>query len=368
MSSTLQGYLVLADISGYTSFIAGTELEHSQAIVGEILHLVVDQLTPTLELAEIEGDAVFAYVPAYRMARKETLLELIETTYLRFRNRRDSITSLTTCTCRACAEIPTLDLKFIAHAGTFMVQTIAGKQKPVGSDVILAHRLLKNTLAASKGWRAYVLLTESLREELGLAPETLYCSVEHYEYFGSVPAYSFNLHERYEVLRATRRTVLTREQIHGECIMDFAAPPAVVWDWLCSPEKRTLLSKGQERWSGGQRPGGRSGVGASNHCDHGSGSSTELIVDWKPFEYFAAEYTGMPVPIIITNELTPIEGGTRLVWQICFKTNLPRWLCKPLGAIINKLFIRMDTTLLRMQAMIEAELRAAPASVHTSAP
>ncbi len=368
MSSTLQGYIVLADISGYTSFIAGTELEHSQAIVGEILHLVVDHVTPTLELAEIEGDAVFAYAPAQRVVRKETLLELIETTYLRFRNRRDSMTSLTTCTCRACAEIPTLDLKFVAHAGTFIVQTIAGKQKPVGSDVILAHCLLKNTLAASKGWRAYVLLTESLREELGLAPEALHCSVEQHEHFGSVPTYSFNLHERYEELRATRRTVLSKEQIHGECVMDFAAPPGVVWDWLCSPEKRTLLSNGVERWSGGQRPGGRSGIGASNHCDHRSGSSTELIVDWKPFEYLAAEYTGMPVPVIMTNELIPIEGGTRLVWKICFKVNFPRWLCKPLGAIINKLFIRMDKTLLRMQAMIDAELRTARSPVHTTEP
>ncbi len=34
---TQHGYLLLADLSGYTSFVARTELEHSQEIIGELL-------------------------------------------------------------------------------------------------------------------------------------------------------------------------------------------------------------------------------------------------------------------------------------------------------------------------------------------
>jgi hypothetical protein len=38
------GFLVIADISGYTSFVAKTELEHSHEILTELLELLVNQL------------------------------------------------------------------------------------------------------------------------------------------------------------------------------------------------------------------------------------------------------------------------------------------------------------------------------------
>jgi hypothetical protein len=40
---TQHGYLVLADISGYTSFVAKTELEHSHEILTELLELLVER-------------------------------------------------------------------------------------------------------------------------------------------------------------------------------------------------------------------------------------------------------------------------------------------------------------------------------------
>lgn len=36
----MDGYLLLADISGYTKFLTGTELEHSHAIVTELTKLI----------------------------------------------------------------------------------------------------------------------------------------------------------------------------------------------------------------------------------------------------------------------------------------------------------------------------------------
>ena len=47
-AQTQHGYLILADISGYTSYVAKTELEHSQEIVGELLdELQVGASVPT---------------------------------------------------------------------------------------------------------------------------------------------------------------------------------------------------------------------------------------------------------------------------------------------------------------------------------
>lgn len=92
MASSIQrGYFVLADISGYTSFMVSNELDHVQGILNNILTLIIRQLTPPLTLIEVEGDAVFAFVPQTRMRRGETLLELIETTYVAFRDRQKTM-------------------------------------------------------------------------------------------------------------------------------------------------------------------------------------------------------------------------------------------------------------------------------------
>ena len=160
MNETQHGYLLLADISGYTSYVASTELTHSQDILSELLELIIERFKPLLIIAKIEGDAVFAYAPETKIARGEAVLELIESTYVAFRSRRDAAHRRTTCTCNACRNIPNLDLKFIAHHGDYFVQDIAGIKELVGSDVNLIHRLLKNHVSEAKGWRAYALFTE----------------------------------------------------------------------------------------------------------------------------------------------------------------------------------------------------------------
>src|SRR5574339_691068 len=103
MSATTQhGYLLLADISVYTSFVAGTELDHSHEILSDLLETICLQIETLLTIHKLEGDAVFAYAPETIIARGETMLELIEWTYTAFRARQNDINRATTCTCRAC--------------------------------------------------------------------------------------------------------------------------------------------------------------------------------------------------------------------------------------------------------------------------
>src|SRR2546427_3071877 len=54
------GFLVLADISGFTGFVVGAELEHGARVTGVLLGAVMRRLAPPLEIQELEGDAVFA--------------------------------------------------------------------------------------------------------------------------------------------------------------------------------------------------------------------------------------------------------------------------------------------------------------------
>ena len=60
ISETKRGFLVLADISGFTAFVTATEIEHGPPIIAALLEEVIRHLAPPLEVQDIEGDAVFA--------------------------------------------------------------------------------------------------------------------------------------------------------------------------------------------------------------------------------------------------------------------------------------------------------------------
>ena len=51
----------IADISGYTSFLAGVELDHAQDIIADVMDTVLRCLRPPFRLAKFEGDAAFVY-------------------------------------------------------------------------------------------------------------------------------------------------------------------------------------------------------------------------------------------------------------------------------------------------------------------
>ena len=57
---TQTGYLLLADISGYTSFVAQTEIEHADMALSFLLETIIEQLSSLLTISKLEGDAVFA--------------------------------------------------------------------------------------------------------------------------------------------------------------------------------------------------------------------------------------------------------------------------------------------------------------------
>jgi class 3 adenylate cyclase len=137
--------LLIADISGYTSYLAGVELDHAQDILADLVGTVVTALRPTFRLAKLEGDAAFTFAPADRVDGS-LLLDTIERCYFGFRRRRRDVRQATSCECNACVRIPDLNLKFVVHVGPVARQRMMGLEELVGSDVIVVHRLLKNTV------------------------------------------------------------------------------------------------------------------------------------------------------------------------------------------------------------------------------
>src|SRR5690349_1050802 len=138
-----RGCLLLADISGYTAYLGGVELEHSHDILADLLSMVASGLCPPFHLAKLEGDAVFCVAPAGEQLDGEDLLATLESTYLAFARRRRTVALSSSCSCDACRRTPELDLKFCVHHGAFVEHEVAGSRELVGSDVVLVHRLLK---------------------------------------------------------------------------------------------------------------------------------------------------------------------------------------------------------------------------------
>ena len=52
-SAVQQGYMVLADISGYTSFLTQTELDHAHEILSDLLETILGRLKPLLTIHKI---------------------------------------------------------------------------------------------------------------------------------------------------------------------------------------------------------------------------------------------------------------------------------------------------------------------------
>ena len=185
MSHTQDGALVLADISGFTAFVSATELEHGPPMIAALLEEVIKELSPPLEIQEVEGDAVFAVGPDAALGSPARLLEVLDKAFAAFKSRQREFEADESCDCRACRSVGSLDLKIVVHHGRFLRQQVGGHSQVAGQDVILAHRLLKNRLVRRA---AYLLLTDAALRWLGLDPDAanLASHDERYEYLGEV--------------------------------------------------------------------------------------------------------------------------------------------------------------------------------------
>ena len=56
------------------------------------------------------------------------------------------IAANTLCPCEACAQVGSLRLKFVAHAGEVAEQRIRNRTNLVGLEEITVHRMLKNSV------------------------------------------------------------------------------------------------------------------------------------------------------------------------------------------------------------------------------
>jgi hypothetical protein len=309
---------VIADISGYTGYLAGVELDHAQDIIADLIDTVVKALRPPFRLAKLEGDAAFVYVVTDKIDGS-LLQDSIESTYFAFRKRLRNIKQASICECDACRQMPRLDLKFVAHHGEVAKQKMAGREELVGRDVILIHRLLKNAADEKLGGRAYALYSDACVQSMGIDP-VLQGLVEHHEsidIIGDVKCWLRDLHEAWDKENARQRIEVTAGDAAVVYAFDIAAARPLVWEHFTLPGHRPKWHTADVVYE--KTISGRRGVGTRNHCMHGKDAIVEDVLDWRPFDYVTMSAL-VPMPgaprIILTYAFADQPGGTRLEVRI----------------------------------------------------
>ena len=312
------GFLVIADLTGYTAYLSGSELEHAPVIAGDLLETIVGRLDPPFRLAKFEGDAGFLFVEDGRAAGT-LLVDAIEACYLAFRRRLRSIDAATSCDCASCRLAPRLDLKVFIHHGSYVHSRIAGRDELAGTDVILAHGLLKGTVAAEARTAGFALFTASAVEALGLDPAAVGMAAgeESFEHLGRVRTFVWDLESRWQV-ESGRRLL---DGSNGEVVVDVdlavTSEPSTVWAHLTTPGLRS-------QWEGplvveGSSVGGHRGVGTITQCVTGRLATIEEVVDWQPYDHIGWRVTVPDIgPVGATVDLDAVETGTRvhLRWTV----------------------------------------------------
>ena len=312
-------YFAIADISGYTSFLAGVELDHAQDIIADFMDTVVKGLRPPFRLAKFEGDAAFVYTVAEKVDGS-LLQDSVESAYFKFRRRLRDVKQASICECKACAAMGDLDFKFVVHYGEMVKQKMGGREELAGRDVILVHRLLKNTVSEMVGSRAYALYSDICIQITGIDP-IAQGLVEHHEnidIIGDVKLWLRDLEEAWKKENERTRIEVTRDDAYLRLDFDISAPRQTVWEHFTVPGQRqkwwpadAIIDNSSNR---------RRGIGTENHCMHGKDAIVEVVLDWRPFDYFTVS-TLLPIPgapkIMMTHAMQDRSNGvTRIQMRV----------------------------------------------------
>jgi hypothetical protein len=312
MQQSQDGYLLIADITGYTAFLRESELDHAKDSLRSLLDLLIENTRPPLMISRLEGDAVISYTLEGSFLQGQTLVELIEGTYVEFRRALDLMVLNTSCNCLACRNIANLDLKFFVHYGRFALEPLPTYTELIGTDVNLIHRLTKNRVTEELGYHAYVMYTQAALDHLAMPGlfDQLTPHVESYEHIGEVKVYLLDMHPVWEQRKHRFHVVVEPEDAIFTIEKEFALSPALLWDYLTKPEYRSVLF-GADSQRIEELKQGRVADGSVYVCAHGKNTVQHSIVDWHPFEQYTIKSS---IPgggnALTTTRLTASEQGT----------------------------------------------------------
>ena len=186
--------ICIPDISGFTQFMSDTDIELSSQVIPSLLNKVIYANQLNLKVSEIEGDAILFYRTG-KLPSFKSLIHQCRTFYEDFYHQLNALKEHNKA--NGNQKFPdVLGLKIILHYGKEVSAVPIGKNiKLMGEDVIIAHRLLKNSISYDE----YILISETLLSEYKAANEDidinfgwgkLHHKEVHYKHIGDI-GYSF---------------------------------------------------------------------------------------------------------------------------------------------------------------------------------
>ena len=184
-----QVFLVVVDISGYTRFIRQHQMSlmHAEAIITTLMESVIDASEHPLTVNKLEGDAVLFYALSDRSgaAARDIFAQVLRFSEA-FYARLGQLQQRSFCTCQGCTQMGQLDIKAVVHHGEAALKRVKQFEELAGEEVILVHRLLKNTI----GKERYVLMSEPFFRLLAPGnPEAFEARTEQCEGIGAVTVF-----------------------------------------------------------------------------------------------------------------------------------------------------------------------------------
>jgi uncharacterized protein YndB with AHSA1/START domain len=310
--------ILIPDISGYTEFLSKTELDHSSHIINELLELLVESNRTGFTLSEIEGDALLYYRKGQAVAFDGITRQCLEM-FNNFHSRIKLIERDSICQCGACQSASNLTLKFIIHYGAIKEIKVANFSKASGLDMIIAHRLLKNSIGSSE----YILATDSYLDRVQKNASTAFTwqsSSEEYDAIG-------NLEFQYALLDKIKESIPDpTPKVEPDIVLgdesteiDIAAPIMKVYKLLIDLDNRKEWVPGLKRGEG-EIPIDR--LGAKHRCIFEEGA-VEVVpeknaVNEEEIRYVESNYeVGMGLKYFVDCLLTrKKENLTRLLMKI----------------------------------------------------
>ena len=172
------GFLLIADISGYTPFIKNHSMRkkpiigkkiadfwdsHAHKLINTLLEEVIQNFEPVMQFNKLEGDAALFFLEEISDKNQmQDIYKKMVITRERFNSKVNSLQFVQSCPCDPCQQSKNLKLKMFLHKGYFTQTEIRNNQELSGEALIFIHRLLKNKVKSSE----YFLFSGAVLEQL----------------------------------------------------------------------------------------------------------------------------------------------------------------------------------------------------------
>jgi hypothetical protein len=156
-------------------------------------------------------------------------------------------------------------LKFVIHAGQYDTQDIGGRTELIGPEIVVAHRLLKNSVPVAE----YALVTPALGNLGGSGLPTTAGS-ETYEDVGTVGYTYLDLAALRQEYEQASHVFLDEKTAKVILKTEVDAPPEVVWEAITDRSQVLQWFKTMKRFDHVQGENG--GLGEVHRCVHDDGA------------------------------------------------------------------------------------------------